>query len=289
MLYNYLWYLNMGENNPLQKYFRQPSIYVTLPSGGKHYPPGTLDMPANGEIPIYPMTAIDEITARTPDALFNGSAVMQIFKSCVPNIKDPWVIPQTDVDLLLTAIKIASYGHEMEMTVTCPHCSETQDYALDLRTVIDQYTAPDYAKSASIGDMEIYFRPMSYNELNTASQAQFEQQKAMAMTTENAEMPEGEKMALLSEALSKVTRLSMDAIANSIALIRVAGENVENSDHIKEFINNADSKIFNRIRDHLAELRANAEMKPLRIKCSNEECSKEYEQPFTLDMSNFFA
>lgn len=279
----------MTENNPLQKYFRQPAIYVKLPSGGKFYPPNTLDMPVNGEIPIYPMTAMDEITARTPDALFNGSAVMQIFKSCVPNIKDPWAIPQTDVDLLLTAIKIASYGHEMEMTVTCPHCSESQDYALDLRTVIDQYSSPDYTKPNTIGDMEIYFRPMNYNELNSASQAQFEQQKAMAITTENAEMPEGEKMALLSQALNNVTKLSMDAIANSISLIRVAGENVENPEHIKEFIDNADSKVFNRIRDHLASLRETAEMKPLRIKCSNTECGKEYEQPFTLDMSNFFA
>ena len=99
----------MAENtsNPLQKYFRQPAIYVVLPSEGRHYPPGTLDMPTNGEIPIYPMTAMDEIISRTPDALFNGSAVAQLFKSCVPNIKDPWAVPQIDIDMLFTAIRIA--------------------------------------------------------------------------------------------------------------------------------------------------------------------------------------
>jgi len=279
----------MGENNPLQKYFRQPSIYVKLPSDGKFYPPGTLDMPVNGEIPIFPMTALDEIVNRTPDALFNGSAVTEIFKSCIPNIKDPWAIPQTDVDLLLTAVRIASYGHEMEMTVACPHCNETQDYALDLRNVIDQYRAPDYAKSAKIGDLEIFFKPMTYFDLNETAKAQFEQQKVMQMTQSDENIPDADKMSALGQALTNVTRLTMGAIGDSIALIRVAGETVDDPEHIKEFMANCDSKVFNRIRDHLSDLRAGSEIKPLTIKCSNEECGKEYSQPFTLDMSNFFV
>ena len=32
----------MQQVNPLQKYFRQPKIYVQLPSKGLYYPPGTL-------------------------------------------------------------------------------------------------------------------------------------------------------------------------------------------------------------------------------------------------------
>ena len=279
----------MAENNPLQKYFRQPSIYVKLPSEGKFYPPGTLEMPVNGEIPVYPMTAMDEIVNRTPDALFNGSAVAEIFKSCIPNIKDPWAIPQTDVDMLLTAVRIASYGHEMEMTVTCPHCNESQDYALDLRVVIDQYQSPDYSKPAQISDLEIFFKPMSYHDLNETAKAQFEQQKVMQMTQANADIPDEDKMTALGQALTNVTKLTMGAMAHSIAMVRVNGEPVDNPEHIKEFMDNCDTKIFNRIRDHLSTLREGTELKPLSIKCSNEECGKEYQQPFTLDMSNFFV
>ncbi len=40
--------------NPLQKFFRQPAIYFPLPSKGQNYAPGVLDLPANGEVPIYP-------------------------------------------------------------------------------------------------------------------------------------------------------------------------------------------------------------------------------------------
>ena len=75
----------MISNNPLKQYFRQPAIYVRLPSGGQHYPPGAINMPPNGELPVFPMTAMDEITYRTPDALFNGSAVISvIFFSASP-------------------------------------------------------------------------------------------------------------------------------------------------------------------------------------------------------------
>lgn len=279
----------MTENNPLQKYFRQPAIYVKLPSDGQFYPEGTLEMPVNKEIPIYPMTAMDEIMARTPDALFNGSAVMQIFKSCVPNIKDPWGIPQTDVDLLLTAIKIASYGHEMEMSVTCPHCEEVQDYTLDLRTVIDKFISPDYSKGAQLGDLEVYFRPLSYHEVNDAAKVQFEQQKTLQILENQEGATEEAKLTAMSQALQKITELSLDALAHSISLVKVDGQPVSDPDHIKEFMVNADREVFNRIRDHLTKIRENTEMKPLKITCSNEECKKEYDQPFTMDMSNFFV
>ena len=62
------------QNNPLRQFFRRPAVFFKLPSGGKNYAPGVLDMPENEEFPVYPMTAIDEISMRTPDALFNGSA-----------------------------------------------------------------------------------------------------------------------------------------------------------------------------------------------------------------------
>jgi len=70
------------DNNPLKAYFRRPAIYLKLPSEGKYYPQGSVDIPVNGEVAVYPMTAVDEITTKTPDALFNGSAVVEIIKSC---------------------------------------------------------------------------------------------------------------------------------------------------------------------------------------------------------------
>ncbi len=64
--------------NPLRQFFRQPAIYLRLPSNGNFWPKDSIDFPANMELPVLPMTAIDEITYRTPDALFNGQAVVSV-------------------------------------------------------------------------------------------------------------------------------------------------------------------------------------------------------------------
>ena len=88
----------MQQPNPLSQYFRQPAIHIRLPSGGQFYPVGSINMPPNGELPVLPMTAVDEITYRTPDALFNGSAVISVIQSCVPAIRNAWVMPSTDID-----------------------------------------------------------------------------------------------------------------------------------------------------------------------------------------------
>ena len=277
--------------NPLEKYFRQPAIYVKLPSGGQGYAPGVIDMPANGELPIYPMTALDEITSRTPDALFNGSAVVNIFRSCVPNIKDPWQIISTDLDMLLTAVKIASYGHDMEVTSKCPKCSEDSDLVQDLRTVIDQYKTPDYMTPLAIGDMEIYFKPLTYKEINEASQRSFQQQKAMQMqqSQETNQDPDVKQITELSEALRSITEVTVTSMANSIHTIKIADDMVTDAQHIKEFLVNADRKVFEAIKDRLAQIKSASELKPMKVKCTSEKCGHEYEQPFTLDMSNFFV
>lgn len=165
--------------NPLSQYFRQPAIYIRLPSGGEFYPQGTLDMPANFELPVLPMTAIDEITYRTPDALFNGTAVTNVIESCVPNIKDAWVVPSTDLDTILVGIRIATYGHEMDVNCTCPKCSHEDSFLLDLRSSIDMMKPADYRTPLTNRDMEIYFQPMTYKMLNQNNQLQFEEQKVL--------------------------------------------------------------------------------------------------------------
>lgn len=272
--------------NPLEKYFRQPAIYVKLPSGGQGYAPGVIDMPANGELPIYPMTALDEITSRTPDALFNGSAVINIFKSCVPNIKDPWQISSVDLDMLLTAVKIASYGHDMEITSKCPKCNKDSDFVQDLRTVIDQYQMADYATPLTMGDMEIYFKPLTYKEINETSQRSFEQQKAMQMKQQETDE---DRVREISDALRAITEVTIQGMSQAIHTIKIADDMVTDTQHIKEFLVNADRKVFDAIKAHLAVIKSASEIKPLKIKCREEDCGHEYEQPFTLDMSNFFV
>lgn len=272
--------------NPLRKYFRQPVVHLRLPSGGNYYPAGSLDLPPNGEVPILPMTAIDEITSRTPDALFNGSAVMEIIGSCVPCIKDPWIIPSIDVNALLVAVRLASYGHEMEIASKCPNCGHAHELTIDLRSVLDRLHAPDYNESLVVGDLTFYFAPITYRQLNQNSKISFEDQKLIQMLND-INMSEEEKMTKLGEAFRKMTSLTIKSIADSIATIKTADSMVTEREHIQDFLYNCPKSIFDQIRDRAIKLREASDIAPISVICEN--CQHPYEQSFTLDMSNFFA
>lgn len=272
--------------NPLKQYFRQPAIYLTLPTKGEFWPESKLDLPHNKELPVLPMTAIDEITYRTPDALFNGQAVVSVIQSCMPNIKDAWDCPSVDLNAILTAIRIASYGHEMEIGTRCPNCQHEEEYSLDLRTVLDQISVPDFTKTIKHGDLEISFKPMTYRNQNETNQLQFEQQRLLNVLP-NADIPEEEKIKQLNAVLARITELTVEALKWSIASIRTPQAIVTEPEYIHEFLNNCDRKMFGEIRNHVIELRRSNELTPLSVTCT--ECKTEYQQPLTLDMTSFFA
>lgn len=272
--------------NPLSQYFRQPAIYIRLPSQGRFYPTGTIDLPPNGEIPVLPMTTLDEITYRTPDALFNGQAVASVIQSCIPSIKDAWAIPAMDIDTILVAIRIATYGHEIDIDTQCPSCDHESAFGLDLRKVLEHITAPAYEKPVIHGDLEIYIKPMSYQELNINNMAQFEEQKAMQILSDES-IPEDQRTHQMGEVLKKITEITIDALSTSIAAVKTPQSNVTERPYIREWLANCDRGLFARVRDHIVKIKQAGEIQPLNVTCSA--CQHSYQQVFTLNMTNFFA
>lgn len=271
-------------NNPLKQYFRRPAVYIKLPSGGTFYDETTLDMPESGELPVYPMTAIDEITARTPDALFNGTAIAELIRSCVPNIKDPWKVNSIDLDSILIAIKAASGGENLELDSTCPSCKETATYQINLIGVLSSLQPGEYDTPMEIGDLKIKFKPLTYQEINEGATAQFEVQRVF-VNLNNIEDDE-ERNATSHHALEKITRITMELISNSIEYIETPGTKVTEREFIFDFLQHCDRKIYIEIRDYNTMLRQSTEVKPLDMQCSN--CEFEYKQQFTLNPADFF-
>jgi len=280
---------HMAENtapNPLAKHFRQPAIYIKLPTGGAWNDESTIKTTPNGEHAVYPMTALDEISYRTADALFNGSAVADVIKSCIPDIIDPWQISTADLDTLLIAIRIASFGHDMDFTSRCPSCEETNDFGIDLREILEQIKMPDFSEPVVNGDMTIYFKPLSYKDQNDSNSQQFQDQK-MLESLPTSDMPEAEKIEALRQAFVNVSVLTLNAIADSIAMIKSGDDVVVDKEHIKEYLQNCDNKAFDKIRKKIESIKESQEIKPLHIVCAD--CKHEYDTPFTLNVANFFV
>ena len=274
------------DSNPLKQYFRQPAIYIRLPSNGQFYPSGTLNMPANGELPVLPMTTMDEIRYRTPDALFNGTATVDVIESCVPNILDAWSVPNVDIDTILIAIRIATFGHELSIGTQCPACSTEADYGVDLRSVMERIRAPDFREAYPLNDLEIYLHPMTYRDINDNNMQQFQDQKAL-QALEDPATTDQQRGQLLADMLAKLTAITTQALAQNIAMIKTPQAMVTDRTHITEWLANCDRTTFTAVKDRILATKTESEIKPLKIKCAN--CSHEYDQPFTLDMTTFFA
>lgn len=272
-------------NNPLRQYFRRPAVYLRLPSGGKDYPPGAIEMTETGELPVYPMTAIDEITSRTPDALFNGIAVVELIKSCVPNIKDPWQINSNDLDAVLIAVKAASGGNDLEVNSECPKCKNEGKYGVNLIGVLATLKSADYTEELVINDLAVKFKPLTYRDMNNAGMKQFEIQKTYS-NIDNIK-DEAEKNKISEQALRSVTSLTMQILVEAIDYVKTPTSIVKEKEFILDFLQNCDKNIYIMIRDYNAKLKASTEIKPLDIKCV--ECNNEYQQPFTLNMTDFFG
>jgi hypothetical protein len=273
-------------DNPLRQYFRRPSIYLKLPSGGEFYPAGAINLPDNKEIPIYPMTAIDEITSKTPDALFNGTAVVEIIKSCAPNILDPWSIPSIDLDAILIAIKSASGGNDMEVTSTCSKCETEGNYSLNLVGLLSNISVGDYSTTVTVtDDLTIKFRPLSYKSVNEINLIQFDLEKKIKAysTLEDEDL----KTKQLAATMKQLSGVSTTLIAETIESISTPNAVVDNTDYIVEFLQNCDAIRYDFIRKEVIKLRESSELKPLKIKCNN--CSHEYMQSLVFNVTDFFG
>lgn len=273
-------------SNPLKKYFRQPSIYIKLPSEGEFWAEGSLNLPVNGEIPVYPLTTRDEVTLRTPDALLNGSSVVDVIQSCCPNIIDAWQMPSIDVDAVLIAIRIASYGHSMDFDVACPFCKAENTYAQDLRENLATIKKPDYSRTVKTDELIIKLKPAAYFAANKINQINFEEQKLM-QALENVDQDPTLRQATITESTRRLVEIGLDnltAVTDYIATDE--GDVVKDQSHIRDFYVNASSATVKQINELIAEFAKETAAKLLEAQCTS--CEEKFSVPLEFNYTNFF-
>jgi hypothetical protein len=284
----------MTENtNPLNKYFRQPAIYVSLPSG-TDYPPHVVAPTQTGELGVMPMTAKDEIRFKTPDALMNGQGVVDVIQSCVPDIKDAWEIKSYDLDTILVAIRVATYGETMEINFTVPGANENVSHTVNLPGILDGLRATKVDGHVILKDgLKITVRPLTYKDMTSTSLQTFQQQK-MYTAIQDSQLSDEEKAKRFNDAFKTLTDLNASILLKNINSITMTdGTEITDPAHIKEFVDNANATLIKEIENKLTQLRGQGAVKPLKLKATEEQIKKgapaTYEVPVTFDTSNFFV
>jgi hypothetical protein len=278
-----------NSTNPLFKHFRQPQLYIKLPSEGKYYPAGAIDFPVTKEIPVYSMTAADEIIWKTPDALLNGQATVDVIHSCVPNIKNAWMLPNIDMDAIIIGIRRATYGNMMDLITLCPHCKRKNEQQLNLELLSTRFKPISFDETVKVEDLEIFLRPQLFNQVNKANIEKFEQQRALAIIN-NDNLSEEEKIQQFNQTFKRLVSLTVDQISDSVLAIRTADSVlVEEREYIVEFLKNCNKTIWNAIKERLESISQQSPLMNIDITCEYEDCAKTYESPLIFEQSNFFA
>lgn len=275
-----------------QKYFRQPKIYIRLPSSGNFYPPGALELTETGEFPVYAMTAKDELMFKTPDALLNGQSTVDVIQSCVPNIKNAWAMPSIDVDAVLVAIRIATYGENMDVMVNIPNTEITKEYQVDLRHVLDKLCSASFEPVVQINDdIVLQLRPLTYRETTINTTRTLEEQRIFNIVNDEG-ISDEEKVNIFNQSFRRLTDLTVGTVSQTIAAIKTPEEVIQDRNVINDLINNCDASLFKTVVNHLEEQRKRFNIEPFTAHATPEEIEdgapETFEVPINLDASVFF-
>lgn len=270
--------------NPLQKYFRQPKIYIQLPSKGIYYESGTLTGDWSN-VPIFAMTGMDEILMKTPDALFTGESTCKVIESCCPYIKNAKTMPSIDVEALLIAIRIATFGPKLSLSQRCPKCGTENDYDIDLSLLLDHFNNLKYINTVKVlDDLTIRVRPLQYEETNYFSIENFKLQKILVQAVE---LKEEEKQKQIDKLYADLSELQLQLFLTTIENVQAEGINVTEKAHIEEWLRNADREIYKQIKAKLEENKESWNMPDQHVKCAN--CEADNKLAIVMDQANFFG
>lgn len=119
---------------------RLPGETFRLPSQGLFYQNGELSEDVkDGEVHVFPLTALDEILLKTPDKLMSGTAITEVFARCIPQVKKPMALLSKDIDYLLMCLRLISYGETIDIIYThdCEDAKE-RNYSVELRPLVSK-------------------------------------------------------------------------------------------------------------------------------------------------------
>lgn len=279
----------MQNPNPLAAYFRTPAVQQALPTGGQFFTDKP-DTAINGEFAVYPMTAADEIVLKNPDALLNGDALERLFKSCVPGIKNPREISVPDLDVLLLATKLASYGDALEVNLKCPKCQNEFSTETSIRGILATMVSldPNDTVLRLNDELVVKLRPYDFECKTILDLKTFEESKMFEYLM-SEEMDDLEKQRKFNKAYERMAELNLDLLSRTIVSVTTPHGEVTQREFIEPFIKNTNRADIKLISDQLKRLSDAGVSRDLEAQCPKEDCKHIWTTSLIFDAAHFFA
>ena len=266
------------------RFYRAPKLYVKLPSGAKFNE--VEGQASTGELPVFPMTTKDELYMRNPDALLNGDSVIKIVQSCVPNVKDTRKLPVCDIDILMIAIRMATYGEIMETKIKSPHSGNEDTYEINLNNILENVEVMPTENSITLSNgIVVYVRPLSYDSQTKLNLVAYDQTKVLQNLGQVQNNPDVNQFKSM---FVKLAETNMNLLAECVVrVVTPDGESVDNRKHIKDFIDNLDAQNTKKIDGEIDRLNKFSTVTKQTLVCKQTE--KEFTTEVKLDPADFFV
>ena len=253
--------------NPLISFFRKSKLSLTLPSRGQWYPKNGLNYDASGLLPVFAMNATDDIKIRTGDATMTGKNIYEIIESCIPGISQPENIPHIDIDAILLAIRVASYGAEFDFKVDVPNTKLSKiikinaiELLQDIATRKDQWDSEINIEDETGQILSLEVHPIPLKKLFLASKNIFLLRKTLTKNIDTDENIKDESS--FSTTMNSLSLSAIDLLCSSIQklsisdcnkniLLSLNSSNPQDEIQINNTIKQMDIAYFNSIRDHI--------------------------------------
>ena len=267
--------------NPLAKFYRQPKVYISLPSNGIFYDQDTFQGdPFN--VPVFGMTGMDEILMQTPDALLSGDSTVKVIESCCPSIKDAWNLVSIDLDVILAAIRIATFGNSMDVRHVCPKCHAENDYSVDVSEIIDHFKTYRFTSSAKLPGLTAKLQPLTYRQSTKYALQNFELQQKLAQLTDSEE-----HKAMLADIFKQLGEIQQSVYADSVESVDTGSEVVSEREFIQDWVKNIDRTTLELIKQAIKVNRDAAVPPAKSVQC--DVCNEVSHVNIEMDHSSFFV
>jgi hypothetical protein len=278
--------------NPLQQFFRQPSVYLRLPTNGRWYTNDMVEMTEDRELAVYPLSAMNDIMLNTPDAMLNGQALENVIRDCAPGIKNVKKFMLPDLEALFLAIKSASNGGKMDIDRKCAKCNAENTYELNCQHLLDSATSlNDSDLTIRFGDdLIVYVTPYDFEMRQLFMKREFEEEKLFRnITAQGDAIDEITKASMMAESVERLSKVTFNLVSRSIEKILMVKSNtvVTDRDHINEWLVGITKSQAEMVMEAVDKVNKVGITKALTITCNS--CGHSWEDALSFDPASFFG
>lgn len=284
--------IKQAATNPLTQFYRKPGAFVTLPSGGRFYK-NAPTLTESNELAVYPMTAKDEMILKNPDALFNGEAVRQVLASVVPDIANVNEMPAPDVDLVLVAMRMASYGDDLNLDVAhgCDASKgKVQSITVSLGSVVGSMKPidPNLGQVRLSSGLTVIIRPYNLADQSRLLKSQFTSMRQIQAMDANENLSTQEKTEMANREYANMVDLAQELLTGCVQRVVLPdGQEVTDRTHIADWMKNLDRASIDRLDQELKRFQEFGIIREVTTKCDY--CGETYKTDMLFDPTSFFT